>query len=167
MCNKRVKYPSHKAQKPKSTLVNLILKNEDEEPDLDRAYLAELMLERGDMVNYFPDQLCCTADAIEIDDDDYVVDEDEVFYAPEIMESDAQAAYEDDQQYTSASYMQYDDDNRQSISKTQNRNQDYLPSRTNYGQSQSTSVKYSTRSTPLTSTLASLSPTNTVSSNST
>ena len=116
-----MKYPHQKARKPKTYLVNLITKSEDEEPDLDRAYLAELMLEKGDMINYFPDQLCCSADAVEGDeDDDYDVEEDEMFYAPELEESEARSAYEDDQEFTnSTSYIQF----RESVSRKNNESQ--------------------------------------------
>ena len=52
-----------KKVRPRKFLARLVIADAEDEPNLSRAYLAELLENPGEYVEYWEDSLCCSADA--------------------------------------------------------------------------------------------------------
>ena len=52
-----------KTTKTRKFLARLVDSSNVDEPDLSRAYLAEILESSGEYIEYWEDALCCTADA--------------------------------------------------------------------------------------------------------
>jgi hypothetical protein len=102
--SKTFRYKHDKSKRHKKTLARLIIATDEDEPDLNKVYLSQLLSSPGDWVEFYEDELCRSEDAVEDDIDEYNPDDDEVYYAPEIDRIDAQSAYDDNQEFTRTSY---------------------------------------------------------------
>jgi hypothetical protein len=102
--SKTFRYKHDKSKRHKKTLARLIIATDEDEPDLNKIYLSQLLSSPGDWVEFYEDELCRSEDAIEDDIEEYNPEDDEVYYAPEIDRADAQSAYDDNQEFTRTSY---------------------------------------------------------------